>query len=56
MATEGAEIEVETVQWFVLHPTGRWLAVLTFSTPNVGLAEAFGEVFDAIAWSLQWTS
>lgn len=51
----GVRVEVETVQWFVLHPTGERMAVLSFSTPNVGLAEAFGEVFDAIAWSLQWT-
>ena len=55
-AAEGAELDVETVQWFVLHPTGQWMAVLSFSTPNTGLAEPFGEVFDAIAWTLQWTS
>jgi len=56
VATEGTELEVETVQWFALHPTGQWLAVLSFSTPNTGLAEPFGELFDAIAWSLQWTN
>ena len=54
-AAGGADVEVESVQWFVLHPAGSSLAVLSFSTPNVGLAEPFGEVFDAIAWSMQWT-
>lgn len=49
-------VPVETVQWFVLHPSGDRMAVLSFSTPNLALAEPFGEVFDAIAWSLQWTS
>ena len=52
----GTAVPVESVQWFVLHPSGDRMAVLSFSTPNVALAEPFGEVFDAIAWSLQWTS
>jgi hypothetical protein len=51
----GAAVEVATVQWFVLHPSGERMALLSFSTPNLALAEPFGEVFDAIAWSLQWT-
>jgi hypothetical protein len=50
-----AAVAVEVVQWFVLHPSGDRMAVLSFSTPNLALAEPFGEVFDAIAWSLQWT-
>ncbi len=49
-------VPVEMVQWFILHPSGERMAVLSFSTPNLALAEPFGEVFDAIAWSLQWTS
>jgi hypothetical protein len=48
-------VPVEMVQWFVLHPSGNRMAVLSFSTPNLALAEPFGEVFDAIAWSLQWS-
>jgi hypothetical protein len=48
--------EVEVVQWYVPHEGGQRLAVLTFSTPNVELAEQFGEVFDAIAGSLRWTA
>ena len=51
---ERSPLEVENVQWYVLHPTGARLALLSFSTPNLALAEPFGEVFDAIAWSLQW--
>lgn len=48
--------EVEVVQWHVPHEGGRRLAILTFSTPNVELADQFGEVFDAIAGSLRWTA
>ena len=48
--------EAEVVQWYVPHDGGRRLAVLTFSTPNVDLAEQFGEVFDAIAGSMRWTA
>jgi hypothetical protein len=44
------------VQWFALHETGRRLALLTFSTPNVGLAGEFGAVFDLIAATLRWTN
>lgn len=45
---------VDLVQYFVPFPNGDRLAVLSFSTPNVSLADAFGEVFDAIASTLQW--
>ena len=48
----GAQI----VTWYVPHESGRRLAVLTFSTPNVGLAQEFGEVFDALADTLRWTA
>jgi hypothetical protein len=47
---------VEIVQWYVPHESGRRLAVLTFSTPNVDLAEQFGELFDAIAGTMRWTA
>jgi hypothetical protein len=47
--------DVEIVQWYALHESGRRLALLTFSTPNVGLAGEFGEVFDLIAATLRWT-
>lgn len=47
--------EAEIVTWYVPHESGRRLAVLTFSTPNVGLADEFGEVFDALAGTLRWT-
>jgi hypothetical protein len=52
---DGSPSDVEIVQWYVLHDTGRRLALLTFSTPNVGLAAQFGEVFDLIAATLRWT-
>jgi len=48
--------DVEIVQWYSLHETGRRLATMTFSTPNVGLADEFGEVFDLIAATLRWTA
>jgi hypothetical protein len=47
--------DVEIVQWYALNGSGRRLALLTFSTPNVGLADQFGEVFDLIAATLRWT-
>lgn len=46
---------VDLVQYFVPFPTADRLAVLTFSTPNLGLADAFAEVFDAIGGTLQWS-
>jgi hypothetical protein len=52
----GSPSDVEIVQWYSLHESGRRLALLTFSTPNVGLAEEFGEVFDLIAATLRWNS
>lgn len=48
-------VEVEHVQWFVPFPDGRQLALLAFSTPTLGLAEPFGDLFDAIAGTLRWT-
>ena len=50
----GETSEVEIVQWYVPHEGGGRLAVLTFSTPNVELADQFGEVFDAIAQTTRW--
>jgi hypothetical protein len=46
---------VDLVQYFVPFPVADRLAVLTFSTPNIGLADAFAEVFDAIGGTLQWS-
>lgn len=46
---------VDVVQYFVPFPTSDRLAVLTFSTPNLGLADAFADVFDAIGGTLQWS-
>jgi len=51
----GNPSDVEIVQWYALHESGGRLALLTFSTPNVGLADQFGEVFDLIAATLRWT-
>jgi hypothetical protein len=48
--------DVEIVQWHVLEKTGRRLVTLTFSTPNIGLADQFGGVFDLIAATLRWAS
>jgi hypothetical protein len=49
-------LEAEIVTWYVPHESGRRLAVLTFSTPNVELADEFGEIFDALANTVQWTA
>jgi hypothetical protein len=54
--TTGAGPEAEIVSWYVPHHTGRRLAILTFSTPNIDLADEFGEVFDALADTLRWTA
>lgn len=45
---------VETVQYFVPVPATASLLVLSFSTPNLALAEAFVELFDTMAHTLQW--
>lgn len=50
----GPTVEVDTVQYFVPVPDGDGLLVLTFSTPTLPLADAFAELFDAIAGSLSW--
>lgn len=52
----GRATEVDTLQYFVPFPGADRLAVLTFSTPNLALSDAFAEVFDAIASTLQWPS
>lgn len=50
----GERAEVETVQYFVPVPGVPSLLVLSFSTPNLPLAEVFVELFDAMAQTLQW--
>lgn len=50
----GPTIEVDTVQWFVPVPEGDALLVLTFSTPNLALADVFAELFDAMAATVAW--
>jgi hypothetical protein len=42
------------VQYFVPLPGSTDLVLLSFSTPNLGLADAMVELFDAMAESLQW--
>jgi hypothetical protein len=51
---EGHPVEVESVQYFVPLPGSTDLVLLSFSTPNLGLADAMVELFDAMAESLQW--
>jgi hypothetical protein len=55
-AAADAGPEAEIVTWYVPHRSGRRLAILTFSTPNIDLADEFGEVFDALADTLRWTA
>jgi hypothetical protein len=54
-AGEGPVAEAESVQWFVPLPDATRLALLSFSTPTIGLAEPLGELFDAIAGTLSWS-
>lgn len=48
-------LAIEDVQYVVVLPDLMRLALLDFSTPTVGLAEPFVELFDAIAGTLTWT-
>lgn len=50
--TNGQVVPVESVQYFVPLPVGDRLVLLSFSTPCLGLAEAFVELFDTIAETL----
>lgn len=52
----GGQVPVESVQYFVPFPDGRDLVLLSFSTPSLGLADAFAEVFDAMAGTLSWNA
>lgn len=51
----GREVDTDVVQYFVPVPGGDRLVVLTFSTPIAALADAFAELFDAIAGTLRFT-
>lgn len=48
-------VAIENLQYVVVLPDLTRLALLDFSTPTVGLADAFAELFDAIAGTLSWT-
>jgi hypothetical protein len=54
LAFDGHPVEVESLQYFVLIPGTTDVLLLSFSTPNLGLADAMVELFDATAESLQW--
>jgi hypothetical protein len=45
---------VESIQYFVPLPGATHLVLLSFSTPILALADAFAELFDAIAGTLSW--
>jgi hypothetical protein len=47
-------LETHEVQYLAPIPAGERLLILTFTTPNVGAARPFTELFDAIAGGLQW--
>lgn len=47
-------VEVETMQYFVAVPGRDALLILSFSTPDLALAEPYAELFDAMASSLTW--
>lgn len=48
-------VAIEDLQYVVVLPDLMRLALLDFSTPTVGLADPFVELFDAIAGTLTWT-
>jgi len=47
-------VEVESLQYFVPVPGAKRLLLLSFSTPNLPIADALVELFDAIAATLRW--
>jgi hypothetical protein len=53
--TDSGTVAVENLQYVVVLPDLIRLALLDFSTPTIGLADAFVELFDAIAGTLAWT-
>jgi hypothetical protein len=50
----GDSLESHEVQYFAPIPGDKRVLVLTFTTPNVGAARPFTNLFDAIAEGLQW--
>jgi hypothetical protein len=50
----GRAVPTEVVQYFVPVPGRRNTVTLNFSTPSVALADAFSELFAAMAETLQW--
>lgn len=51
---DGRHFTLESVQYFVPLPGAEHLVLLSFSTPTVAMANAFVELFDAIAGTLSW--
>lgn len=52
---DAGTVAVENLQYVVVLPDLIRLTMLDFSTPTIGLADAFVELFDAIAGTLAWT-
>ena len=50
-----ANVPIENLQYVVVLPDLTRLALLHFSTPTIGLADPFVELFDAIAATMTWT-
>jgi hypothetical protein len=50
----GRSVPTEVVQYFVPVPGRRNTVTLNFSTPSIALADAFSELFAAVAETLQW--
>jgi hypothetical protein len=51
---EGEVVRADNVQFYVPAPGADAILIVTFSTPSQPLAEAFGELFDAVADSIEW--
>lgn len=52
--SDGREPAVDVVQFFAPIPQWTTLLVLAFSTPTLVAADAFAELFDALARSARW--
>lgn len=55
-SSDGQEPEVDVVRYFVPVPAREILLVMAFSTPALFAADAFAELFDALARSASWRS
>ncbi len=54
LTAAGRPAYTDVVQYFLPMPGRFAVLIVTFSTPTLPLAEAFGELFDTMAASIEW--